>query len=335
MKFLSVMTILTITAQGLLADVKKGEEVFKMYCAACHGPEGAGLVGPNLTDKEILHGEKIEDIIKVVKEGIADKGMPAWSSILKDDEVNSVAEFVKSIMGKNLPPPFIEAKSTVTPLPKGTLTRPLLMRTFMPTEELDDEVFMHHGKGEGVPKYSHKTGKEDPQKLDKPIQGIPAAIAVNFGDQLSYCFDSTECRLLYTWSGGFVDQSNYWGPGSGGSRKSFGYVGTLVGKKGYITKGKAPLSGEPKFKGYRKVNSIPEFIYSIDTINFTLKITPSTVAGVAICEYTSDASSTLTLNFSQEEAAQFSVDKGILKDGQLILSSAEAKKFTITINPKK
>ena len=54
--------ILTCCVYG---DVKKGETLFKTFCASCHGPEGAGLVGPNLTDKEILHGTEKKDIIKL------------------------------------------------------------------------------------------------------------------------------------------------------------------------------------------------------------------------------------------------------------------------------
>ena len=41
-----------------------------------------------------------------------------------------------------------------------------------------------------------------------PTIGIPAALGVNFGDQLSYCWDTTECRLLYAWNGGFLDMAN-------------------------------------------------------------------------------------------------------------------------------
>ena len=229
MKFY-VCIMLALMACSVNGDVKKGETLYKTFCASCHGPEGAGLVGPNLTDKVVLHGTKKEDIIKTITLGVPGKGMPPWGSILNNEQKSDLADFVKSIMGKNLPSPFQAGKSNVTPFPKGDLARPYLMRTFMPKHGLSDEVFANHGKGEATPKYSPSKGTFNPTKMDKPIEGIPGAIAVNFGPKLSYCFDSTECRLLYTWSGDFMDMTNYWGKGSGGGRKRFGYIGKILGK---------------------------------------------------------------------------------------------------------
>ena len=335
MKIYWMIPFLLLGSLSLFGDIKKGEQVYKMFCAACHGPEGAGLVGPNLTDKEVLHGTKKEDIMKLVANGIPGKAMPAWGSILSQEQISDVADFVKSIMGKNLPSPFTQGKSSVTPFPKGSISRPLLMRTFMPKMGLSDEVFANHGKGEDVPKYSPKTGKESTSKVDKPIEGIPGAIAVDFGEKLSYCFDSTECRLFYVWSGGFMDMTAYWGKNEGGGRKRFGYIGKVLGKTSFLAKGKAPLAGKPKFKGYRKIQSVPEFMYSIGDINFTLKIVPGSQQGEAVCHYTSDAAKGLTLKFNPDEAKQFSADKGEFKNGVLTLSGSDAASFTITIKPAK
>jgi cytochrome c553 len=321
-------------ALPIVADVKKGEAQFAIFCAACHGPEGAGLVGPNLTDKEVLHGDKVEDIIRSISKGIDGKGMPAWESIIPKDDITNIAEFVKSIMGKNLKNPFEDAATSVTPFPKGVLQRPLLMRTFMPKEGLSDEVFANHYIGQDVPKYSPNTGEEHATKIDKPIEGIPGAIAVNFGPSLSYCFDSTECRLLYTWKGDFMDMTNYWGAGAGGGRKGFGYVPKVMGKISYLTHGKAPVTGKPQFKGYRKIQSIPEFIYSFDSVDFTLKITPGTQDGEAVCLYTSNSKNGLELNFDASDVAQMKCDKGRFDGNKLILNGEEATSFTITISPK-
>ena len=47
----------------------------------------------------------------------------------------------------------------------------------------------------------------------QPIDGIPAAIAVNHAKELSYVWDTTECRLLYAWKDGFLDMSTLLGSG--------------------------------------------------------------------------------------------------------------------------
>jgi mono/diheme cytochrome c family protein len=115
------------------ADQPRGQVVFTTYCSACHGPEGAGLVGPNLTDTVFLHGDKKADIVRVVMNGVGDKGMPAWGAILPPADVEAVADFAVSLIGKNLKSPFAPGQSSVTPFPKGSVAFPLLMRSFMPT----------------------------------------------------------------------------------------------------------------------------------------------------------------------------------------------------------
>ena len=44
--------------------------------------------------------------------------------------------------------------------------------------------------------------------------------------------------------------------------------------------------GLPEFKGYRKVDDVPEFFYRIGEISYTLRITPGEAPGVAECYYT-------------------------------------------------
>ena len=80
--------------------LKPGKEVFTSKCAACHAPDGGGLVGPNLTDRYWIHGKgELADIYKVVHDGVLDKGMPAWGALLKDEELNSVVAYVKTLEG--------------------------------------------------------------------------------------------------------------------------------------------------------------------------------------------------------------------------------------------
>lgn len=93
-----------------LADLAKdpamlaaGQEVYKTTCASCHAQDGQGLVGPNLTDKFWIHGNKPTDIAKAVDEGFADKGMPPWGPVLGPDKVRKVTAYVLSLKGKNLP----------------------------------------------------------------------------------------------------------------------------------------------------------------------------------------------------------------------------------------
>lgn len=79
-----------------------GMASFQSKCAACHGPELQGLIGPNLTDKHWIYGKgHLQDIVTVIRKGVPEKGMPAWEAILKNDEVISLAAFIYSKKGSN------------------------------------------------------------------------------------------------------------------------------------------------------------------------------------------------------------------------------------------
>ena len=57
-------------------------------CVACHGADGGGLIGPNLTDDYWIHGGSRSTIYATVADGVLDKGMPAWGKMLKPEEVD-------------------------------------------------------------------------------------------------------------------------------------------------------------------------------------------------------------------------------------------------------
>lgn len=80
--------------------LKIGEETYTSMCVACHKPLGGGDIGPNLADNYWLHGDGTpEAIYKNVKDGVPDKGMPAWGAILGDEKTYAVSAYVKSLKG--------------------------------------------------------------------------------------------------------------------------------------------------------------------------------------------------------------------------------------------
>lgn len=157
---------------------------------------------------------------------------------------------------------------TYNTLPLGSTEAPFLLRTYFPDPDLDDAVFAHHHRGDRSPKYNPTKG-EDIQGQYEPIKGIPAAIGVNHGPELSYVFDTTEGRLMYAWKGGFVDMFPYWGDQNGGNRLAYDYIPRLVGTLFYKTSGQNPVEidgksvselGAPRFVGYDLVKRQPVFL---------------------------------------------------------------------------
>ncbi|WP_207432021.1 c-type cytochrome [Sabulibacter ruber] len=79
--------------------LEAGKAAFVQNCAACHGAEGQGVVGPNLTDEFWLHGGDVNDIYKTIKYGVTSKGMVAWQKKLSDDQILEVSSYILSIQG--------------------------------------------------------------------------------------------------------------------------------------------------------------------------------------------------------------------------------------------
>ncbi len=87
---------------AIVADkgkIEAGKALFTTTCASCHGPDGGGLIGPNLTDNFWIHGGQPADIYKTVVNGVLEKGMPNWGKILKPDQVQAVTAYVVSLKG--------------------------------------------------------------------------------------------------------------------------------------------------------------------------------------------------------------------------------------------
>lgn len=75
-----------------------GHAIFTERCASCHGPQGGGMIGPNLTDAFWIHGRgTLLDLAGIVSEGVPEKGMPPWKLLLKKEEIHSVVAYVKSL----------------------------------------------------------------------------------------------------------------------------------------------------------------------------------------------------------------------------------------------
>ncbi len=88
------------------ADLAMGETIYMNSCAVCHKDNGAGGIGPNLTDEYWILGGGIKNVYKTISEGgRPGKGMIPWNSELKPIEIAQVSSYVLSLQGTNPPDP--------------------------------------------------------------------------------------------------------------------------------------------------------------------------------------------------------------------------------------
>jgi cytochrome c oxidase cbb3-type subunit 3 len=89
---------------GLIAkaDLTLANTEFQSKCTACHGDHLQGGIGPNLTDAYWIHGQgSAADIVKTIKNGILDKGMPSWEASMKSEQIIAVAAYILSKQDSN------------------------------------------------------------------------------------------------------------------------------------------------------------------------------------------------------------------------------------------
>lgn len=91
----------SVVALTEAADLAKGKSSFVTKCAACHGQNGEGGVGPNMTDEYWIHGGGIKNVFKIIKYGVQEKGMISWQNQMNPTEMQQVASYILTLKGTN------------------------------------------------------------------------------------------------------------------------------------------------------------------------------------------------------------------------------------------
>lgn len=91
--------ITLITDNGKLSQ---GLIKYSKACASCHGANGEGTVGPNLTDNNWLHGNTPEAVFKTIKEGVPNTSMTAYGNMYSDKDILLYTSYILvSLKGTN------------------------------------------------------------------------------------------------------------------------------------------------------------------------------------------------------------------------------------------
>ena len=74
--------------------IRIGSLLFAARCAACHGPDAKGNLGPDLT-RRWARGESDESAFRIVRNGVPGSSMPP--SVATDDELWAIVAHLRSI----------------------------------------------------------------------------------------------------------------------------------------------------------------------------------------------------------------------------------------------
>jgi len=78
------------------ADLVRGEKLFQVNCAPCHGPKGEGGRGPLLAKVKLSHAPDDTALVQVISNGIRGTEMPG-ADTMDEHEVRQTAAFVRSL----------------------------------------------------------------------------------------------------------------------------------------------------------------------------------------------------------------------------------------------
>lgn len=91
---LSTKKVLELVNSGD-TSIEYGEKLYNGNCAACHGLDGIGGIGPNLSNPELQSLADASFFVKVMKEGRVGTAMPSWNNLSNEDAAG-IIKYIKS-----------------------------------------------------------------------------------------------------------------------------------------------------------------------------------------------------------------------------------------------
>lgn len=90
------------------ASIQAGGEIYQSFCAACHGPAGGGdgVMADYFTDPPVANFTDLTSMAtvnsvilegKILRGGMG-TGMPYWGTILTEEEINAVSDYLWSLL---------------------------------------------------------------------------------------------------------------------------------------------------------------------------------------------------------------------------------------------
>ncbi|UIJ71014.1 cytochrome c [Aurantimonas sp. HBX-1] len=86
------------------AAVQRGMQYYNQFnCVGCHAPNGAGGMGPSLSNHVWIYGSEPENIYLSILQG-RPAGMPVWGGMLPDQVIWDLVAYIKSISRESKAP---------------------------------------------------------------------------------------------------------------------------------------------------------------------------------------------------------------------------------------
>jgi aldose sugar dehydrogenase len=116
----SGLFFLTLCAEGepVAGPNRTAPALYAQLCANCHGDDLRGAKVASLLDRQWKHGDDDASLLRVMRDGIATSGMPAFGETLSQAELRALVVFIRETALRTKEPTPLRAE----PLPAGVQT---------------------------------------------------------------------------------------------------------------------------------------------------------------------------------------------------------------------
>lgn len=88
-----IFFLATLSANNIYAT-KDLKFLIHQDCGSCHGLQLKGGLGPAL-NKDVMKTKSDQFLFLTIKEGRPGTAMPPWKSLLNDEEINKIVQYLK------------------------------------------------------------------------------------------------------------------------------------------------------------------------------------------------------------------------------------------------
>ncbi|WP_414663426.1 c-type cytochrome [Horticoccus sp. 23ND18S-11] len=82
-----------------------GEKIYRLYCVACHQPDGRGIVGgaANFVDDKTRLAKTDAELLDIIAKGVESKGMPPFGAMITPLQRKAVLTYLRVTFGEKKP----------------------------------------------------------------------------------------------------------------------------------------------------------------------------------------------------------------------------------------
>lgn len=188
---------------------KTGKELYKAYCAGCHGAELQGNSAAALIKEEWKYGRSRGSIARNITYGIKGTEMAAFGNILSDEEVKALVDYIIKV--QNVPP------TEDRPLPSVIQTKDYVIKIEKVIEQGIETPWGIAFTGPNQAYFTERKGTIrqiiNGQLVEEPVKGTPPTQELRTGGYMDIVADPNYSEngwlyLAYSYTPGIIDDKN-------------------------------------------------------------------------------------------------------------------------------